>query len=329
MTMPPTATVIAPSAPRVTILALCFNHARFLAECLNSIQAQTCQDFELLISDDASSDASADLIRAWVKANRPGTVFIHHAKNKGLCPTLTELMGLARGQYISMVSTDDVWEPGRLQTLLAAIEARPEVAVAYSDASQIDETGQQLAESFLQAHGYRHKPAPTGKVFSALADGNFLPAMSTIIRRSAIDAVGGYDEQLSYEDYDMWLRLASRDDFLFVPGLLARYRIVSTSMVRTLFECPSPHHLRTLIKIVDKWRDSGELTCAQRRRWLQRRIEAAYGLFFHNQGDAGRELLSGAIRTRQPYWLMLGAAAFLGLRRQHLNWLRSRQSPNA
>ena len=311
-----------PPPPRVTVFALCFNHARFLVECLDSIQAQTCQDFELIVADDASRDDSAALISAWIARHRPDTTFVQHSVNRGLCPTLNELMSMARGRYIAMVATDDVWEPDRLATLLAAIEPHPAVAVAFADAWQIDEAGAVLPDSFLQAHGYRDRPVPSGQIFAALADGNFIPAMATLIRREAIEAVGGYDAELSYEDYDMWLRLAARHNFLFVPGLLARYRIVATSMVRTLFVTPSPHHQRTLIRIVDKWLDSGALTPQQGERWLQRRLDAAYGLFFHGQHDAGRELLRTAWRARRPYFVALGAVAWLGLKRRHLQWLR-------
>ena len=77
--------------------------------------------------------------------------------------------------------------------------------------------------------------------------------MSTLIRRSAIEAVGGYDERLTYEDYDMWLRLAARYEFAWLPGRVARYRIVSTSMVRTIFEKPNANHSHTQSPSCSVW----------------------------------------------------------------------------
>ena len=312
------------AAPKVSVLVLCFNHERFLLECLDSIRAQSCADYELIIADDASTDGSQPLIQRWIDANWPGALFVRHDQNAGVCATLAELMRHARGQYISMVATDDVWEPDRLRTLLSAIEAQPQAAVAYSDAAQMDETGKFLPETFMQAHGYRDRKPPAGRIFSALADGNFIPAMATVIRRSAIDAVGGYDPTLSYEDYDMWLKLADQYDFCFVDQLTARYRIVATSMVRTLFERPSAAHSRTVIRIVDHWIDSKRLSENQRRLWALRRLDASYSLFVQNQHDAGHQLWASAVRARKPYWLLLGLVALSGVRRSAMLAARKR-----
>jgi glycosyltransferase involved in cell wall biosynthesis len=314
------------ATPSVSVFALCYNHARFVIECLDSIDAQTCQDFELIVSDDASQDGSAELVASWIATRRAATRFVRHVRNRGLCPTIAELMQMARGRYIAMVATDDLWEPDRLATTLQALEAHEDCAVAYADALQIDERGAVLDGTFLEAHGYRGRRPPTGMIFHALADGNFIPAMTTLIRADAIRAVGGYDTALSYEDYDMWLRLAHRYPFLHVPRLVARYRIVSTSLVRTVFANPTAHHQRTLIRIVDKWVNGDALSRAQRERWVHRRLEAAYGLFVHGERDAGRELIRSAVLARRPVWLALGALAAVGLKRRHLQALRALRS---
>jgi glycosyltransferase involved in cell wall biosynthesis len=248
------------AAPKISVLALCYNHARFLETSLESIRAQSFQDFELIVTDDCSHDESPTLIAHWLARYYPSARFIRHARNAGLCKTLNEALSHARGCYISMIATDDTWEPTKLARQFAAIEAcASEVAMVYSDAFQMDEQGRRLEKSFMKARGIADAP-PSGDVFSRLADGNFVPAMATLIRLDALRAVGGYDEDLTYEDFDMWPRLASQYRFEFCPGKLANYRLVSSSMVRTLFEESTPEHADTYFLIAQKWLETDRLT---------------------------------------------------------------------
>ena len=120
---------------------------------------------------------------------------------------------------------DDVWHSDRLARHLAHLtNLSDRVAVVYSDAIRIDQFGCVLPGEFIETHKPGAAP-PSGNIFHILAEGNFM-AMAATVRRSAIAAVGGYDERLSYEDFDMWLKLAQRFEFDFVPATLARYRVL-------------------------------------------------------------------------------------------------------
>lgn len=311
-------------APAVTVVALCYNHARFLQACLDSIRAQSFQDFQLIVTDDASRDDSPVLIAEWLALHRPDATFIRHEANQGICATLNEALSHARGEYIAMIATDDTWEPDRLAQQLAAMRKQPDnVALVYSDAHCMDEAGQLLEGSFLTRHGHGAAP-PTGAVFAALANGNFIPAMAALVRRGALRSVGGYDETLTYEDYDMWLRLAAAGWlFTFVPGCVARYRIVSTSMVRTLFVQPTAAHSRTALTIRRRWLNSGLLSAQQRRRWSEDITAAAYNLYVHGDAGASRALWLAARLTRRPRMVVLALAASLGLSRHRVKKLSS------
>lgn len=313
------------AAPEVSVLLLCYNHRPFVEACLASVAAQTLNDFELIVCDDASSDGSADCIaQALAVLARPAR-YVRHASNRGLCPSLVELMALAQGRFIAMIAADDLWEPDRLQLQLALLSQHPEAAMVYSDAHQIDEHGQRLPLSVMEAH-HAPVPPPSGKLFNTLADGNFIPAMATLIRREAIDAVGGYDASLSYEDYDMWLRLAERYPILHLPGRLASYRIVESSMVRTLFQRPSAAHYDTLFRICERWLRRDLLSPEQRRRWVRRQADAAYGLFFCGHGRARQALWTVARRDRKRRWrwLLIGGLCAIGLHRPRLMGLARR-----
>lgn len=310
------------SSPTVTVIALCYNHARFVLETLESIRAQTFQDFELIVTDDASRDNSPDLIAQWLVEHRPDAQFIRHVTNAGLCRTLNEALAQARGAYICMIATDDTWYPDRLARHIDAMSAAPaNVAVVYSDADQMDEDGHALPTKFIDYYRKDFAP-PSGKLFPILADGNFIPAMAATIRRSAIDAVGGYDERLSYEDYDMWLRLSPQYDFLFCPGSVARYRIVATSMVRVLSATPSPLHLYTIFLMNQKWLRTTLLSPVQRAQWSEALWGAAYKLYLCDDQHAP-EALRAAVRYKpSARILLLALTSSLGLTRSRIKrWL--------
>lgn len=306
----------ASESPVVTVIALCFNHTQFLHECLSSIAAQTQQDFQLIVTDDCSQDNSADLIQTWLTAHRPDAIFIRHNHNVGLCKTLNEALAHSKGEFISMIATDDAWEPDKIERQLTEMRKQSSnVAVIYSDASRMDETGQRMTMDFIEAHTPQCT-RPSGRIFAELANRNFIPAMSTLIRRQALQDVGYYDERLTYEDYDMWLRLAASYDFIYYPATLARYRIVTTSLVRTVFFNPTAQHYHTLYLICQKWLPSGMLSPIQHKAWADRLWGAAYGLYYLGDHKAKVCLWQAVRHSRKPRALLLALASSVGISRE-------------
>lgn len=309
--------------PAVTVIALCYNHARFVVECLESIRAQTRGDFQLIVTDDCSKDASPQLIEDWLKAYRPDATFIRHRRNIGICRTLNEALAVATGDFISMIATDDVWEPDKIEVQLAAMQAASgSVAVLYSDAMQINEFGQRLPKDFIEQHRPGIAP-PSGRVFAALAHANFIPAMATLIRRSAIVEAGGYDERLLFEDYDMWLRLARRHEFAFHPGKVARYRVLSTSMVRTSLVDSSPDYAYTMFRLCETKLASRLIDRAERSRQTDLQWSYVYRLYVASDGRAAGCLRVSALRTRRWRVLVLACLATLGITRSRAKRLAS------
>jgi glycosyltransferase involved in cell wall biosynthesis len=218
--------------PLVTVIAICYNHARFLRECLDSIARQSYKNIQLIIADDCSRDGSQPMIDSWIQSSGLNCQFLRHEKNLGLCRTINEALSLARGKYVCGVATDDVWLPHKLQTQVELMEHLPDkVGVVYSDAFQMDEDGKLFNQTFIDAHAQQHfKAKPAGNLHACLWNGNFIPAMATLTRRECFDRVGLYDESLFFEDWDMWLRISRLYEFYYSEAVSARYRIVSNSM---------------------------------------------------------------------------------------------------
>jgi glycosyltransferase involved in cell wall biosynthesis len=222
--------------PLVTVFVGCYNHSRFVEECLDSVRHQTHPKLQVIIFDDCSKDNSVAVIDAWLKRHRLDWHFIPHTRNLGICASLNEVLRLARGKYISMIAADDIWLPDKTSRQVQMIEKMPnEVGVLYSDAFQVDENGERLPQMFIEAHRKLAVP-PEGFLFDALWEGNFIPAMATLIRRDCFNKVGTYDEDLCFEDWDMWMRVSRIFRFAYDNIPAAKYRLVSTSAFRTMLE---------------------------------------------------------------------------------------------
>jgi glycosyltransferase involved in cell wall biosynthesis len=270
----------------LTVMAVCYNHARFLTECLDSIRAQTFQDFQLVITDDGSTDGSPALIREWLTAHGVSAHFIRHETNRGLCPTLNEALAAVRGKYLAKISTDDVWMPYKLARQVPVMESLSDrVAVLYGDALQINEAGQVLPRKFLSECAVSG-PGPSGNVFRSLLRRNFVLGPTTLVRTECLRSVGGYDETLAYEDWDMWLRLARRYEFQFSPEIFTKYRIVKSSLSRTTVAWGSPNQLWTDLRILEKCLDSPDLSRAEAARTRLRMLACALRLARHAEGRA-------------------------------------------
>jgi glycosyltransferase involved in cell wall biosynthesis len=146
-----------PAGPRLTIGMPVFNGARFIRPALDSLLAQTFTDFEILVADNASTDATPDICREY--AARDSRVrYVRHDRNLGLFPNTEFLMREARGAYFMLVGDDDVYESGYAACLVSALETRPEVGLSYSDFAYVREDGTPVAGGttvFLEASSSR------------------------------------------------------------------------------------------------------------------------------------------------------------------------------
>jgi len=220
--------------PLVSVIVTCYNHERFVVNCLESIKRQEYPELQILLSDDCSKDKSVKVIRDWMSSNPSVPItFTENQRNQGLCRTVNEAMKLAKGKYVCPLSTDDAWEPGKILEQVMLMQTLPDrTAVVYSDAFLMAESGELLPRRFIETYRQFEHP-PQGDIHHILWEGNFIPAMTTLVRRSAFEKVGCYDENLYYEDWDMWLRISRHFHFAYQPKRTARYRMMQSSMSKS------------------------------------------------------------------------------------------------
>lgn len=202
-----------------------YNHARYVVGALNSVLAQTTPPDRLIITDDASSDTTVSAIEGWLKQTGADAKTIFHPQNRGICATFNEALAHVTTDVVTFMSADDEMIDNRLQRQLDRFVGAPETTAAvYSDAVVIDEAGRPTGRLFSDGYRFAGQSLPEGNLFQDLCGGNWIPAPTVLLRTAAVREVGGYDEALAVEDYDLWLRLSRRFDFARVDEPLIRYR---------------------------------------------------------------------------------------------------------
>lgn len=276
-------------APLVSVLVTSYNHAPYVEEALDSLRCQTSRDFEVIITDDASSDGCADVIEAWLARTGYPAQFVRNPVNRGICANRNAALARASGTFICSLSADDAYEPERIERQLAYFLQQPaSVAAVYSDMSVVDIDGRPRDQSYLESL-LQGEPPPQAKLFARILTGDFIPAPAVMLRRSAVAAVGDYDERLSFEDFDVWLQLSHRFDFAYLPGLLVRHRILESSLSHSPLW--AERHRRSVTLILKKWLGAG-LDAATQQLLLDQFWDIAKQQLHAHEDASARETLT-------------------------------------
>lgn len=226
------------NSPLVSIICLCYNHAKFVEETLNSVLAQTYQNIELLIADDYSSDDSKIVIENWL-IKHPQATFIANDSNIGNTKTFNKLLQLAKGNYIIDLAADDVLLPHCIEKQLYTFQNTKleNVGIVYGNAELISEENKPLGYYYeLDQNGTIAKLPPSGDIYlSVLSQSHKICSVSSLIKREVLDNLGGYDENLAYEDLDLWMRASRIYHFGFIKDVLIQKRMVTNSLGNQFF----------------------------------------------------------------------------------------------
>lgn len=210
--------------PAVSVLLPVYNCQEYVGTAIESLLNQTFSDFEVIIINDGSTDASSEVVTAY---QDPRIRFFRHA-NQGLAATLNRAIGLASAPLLARQDQDDISMPDRLEKQVAYMQAHPECALLGTWA-QIMEVNR-LSDRF-----HRH-PTDPGELRYALLFNNPFVHSSVMLRKAVVEQLGGYctdAERQPPEDYELWSRIARVAEVSNIPESLLIYREIPTSMSRT------------------------------------------------------------------------------------------------
>lgn len=205
----------------VSIIIPTYNSSQFLAAAIDSVFAQTFNDFEVLVIDDGSTDNTSETIKQY----RDSIRYIWQ-ENSGVSVARNNGIKESKGRYVAFLDADDTWFPNKLERQIAEMKQNPERKVCYSDFQAVDE----YLKPFEKKRLY---PKSTALV-DLLTQGNLVGSICTVLcERTLFDVVDGFDSNLSQcADWDLLVRLAMLTDFIFIDEKLVTYRHHETNMSR-------------------------------------------------------------------------------------------------
>ncbi|WP_422107701.1 glycosyltransferase [Winogradskyella sp.] len=218
--------------PLVTIICLCYNHEKYVVSALESVINQTYNSIELIIVDDASQDQSVTVIDSWNKNyNYP---FIKNKQNIGNTKSFNNALKLSKGEFIVDLATDDILMKNSIalrlnKFLTSKIE---NLGVVYSNVETINENGDHIEYHFSEKTkiNYPNRVPKVGNIYSALVNHYFINATSMLVKKEVFEKLNGYDENLSYEDFDFWIRSSRYFNYDYVDEALVKKRILKNSL---------------------------------------------------------------------------------------------------
>jgi GT2 family glycosyltransferase/tetratricopeptide (TPR) repeat protein len=203
-------------APKVSVIVPTYNRPDRLRTALASLAAQTYQDFEIIVVNDAGCDVSSVVAGC---SNRHRITTIVHDRNRGLAAARNSGIRVAKGTYIAYLDDDDRYLPNHLETLVSYLD-RNECRVAYTDAWRVHE---QKVDGVYVETG---RDVPYSSEFNPinLLVSNYFPVLCVMHARQCLDEVGFFDESLfAHEDWDLWIRMATRFPFKHLPVKTAEF----------------------------------------------------------------------------------------------------------
>ncbi len=223
--------------PTVSVVIPAFNAEDTIGAALDSVAAQRCSVHETIVVDDASRDRTAAVVAEWSASMstsplRPGDLraktvrIIRLASNAGPATARNRGVAAATGQWIAFLDADDAWLPWRLASQFDVARQYPDAALICGGTIPFAQAADGVTADHdvcMQSSATMNRSRPI--LLDTLSVHNPVATSTVLVRKDALDAVGGFDERFrGPEDYDLWLRLAARYTLVRLDLPLARYR---------------------------------------------------------------------------------------------------------
>lgn len=212
--------------PKVSVIMASYNHEKYITRAIESVIAQTYDNWEMFIIDDCSSDNSAQLIEQYQSSK---IKFFQAKENRGPIFTFNQLLEKAQGAYVAILGSDDVWYPDKLQKQVNYMENSPHIGACFSHAQFIDEKGNIYLDSDeveFNINIFNQSDRTQGECFRYFFEyGNYFCHPSSIVRSSIINEIGKFDYRFrQLHDYHYWVRLLQKYPVHVIQEPLLYYR---------------------------------------------------------------------------------------------------------
>lgn len=284
---------------RVSVIIPAYNAAETLRDAIDSVLAQTYPAYEIIVVDDGSRDATAELAQAYREPVR-----LIRQTNAGPAAARNAGIAAASGELIAFLDADDVWLPSKLGSQVAFLASHPHYAFVFT-AWHVWPPDRPIEKDLARESdvSIALDEEESGWLYSRLLDDCLVFTSTVLARRELIDRVGLFDESLKRgQDYDYWLRASRLTPIAKLKEPLALYRVAGSNIIRVYSN--ENYVIRVLEQNVRRYGlanpDGGDAYPAASMRKRLGDAWFSFGVYHHTKGDAGIAVaaLTSAIRAR-------------------------------
>lgn len=215
---------------RITVVIPSYNHEKYIAQAIQSVLEQTYQDFEIVITDDGSRDGTVDVIKTF---RDPRIRLFCFDRNQGACAAMNNNIREAKGEFIAVLNSDDLFLPDKLEKQVAFLDKNQEIGAVFGHPKLIDEVGNDFVDAshlyqivFKQSNRTRFE-----WLHHFFYQSNALCHPTVLIRKQCYKKVGYFDERFAQlPDYDFWIRLCMEYEIHIMQEDLIKFRIHSSEV---------------------------------------------------------------------------------------------------
>jgi glycosyltransferase involved in cell wall biosynthesis len=201
--------------PLVSIVVPSYNHEKYITEAIESVFNSAYKNIEVIVIDDGSTDNSANIIIELSKKYKFNLII---RENRGLTKTLNQALNIAKGKYFFHIGSDDKILPNKISLQVDCMEQNPDFGLCYGKMVELHESTGELREQKV-------RKIRSGWIFDELLKHDFIPLITHFAKRDVLLELGGYDENLWLEDWDMWLRIAEKYQIGYINEFLGIWRL--------------------------------------------------------------------------------------------------------
>jgi len=225
--------------PLVTVITPTYNHEKYIVECIRSVQAQTFEDWEMIIVNDGSTDKTSEVVRNYIVGD--SRIKIIDQENIGifrLAETYNKALDASKGKYVSILEGDDMWMPEKLERQVPVLENNENIVLAWG---KTDKLTNDLSKSIgfnpdmspEKVKFYNNRPV--GSILNLLLLDNHVTSLTITIRKSALLSIGGFQQGFNLPTVDIptILKLTVLGEFYFDKKMLAKWRISNNQVTKT------------------------------------------------------------------------------------------------
>lgn len=224
--------------PLISVIAISYNHFNFLERSLDSIRNQNYPNLEVLVIDSFSSDNSNILIEDYIKKHALNNwKFFQQTSRKSICENLNFALSYISGKYYQVISCDDVILTNKISVQVGILKESNYIhSLIYSELIRINEYDDMIPDKsyLLKNEGFSiSNPPPSGDIFGLILGKWYIHTLTCLFSTDSVKELGGYDNNLIFEDTDMLLRICRKFSVVGSLDVLAKHRILTNSFYNT------------------------------------------------------------------------------------------------